>query len=58
MEESRRDNYIKCNISRCFLKGTGKVELSLCLTKHHAMKTYWESEGIVSRIRDLGTRWL
>jgi hypothetical protein len=23
-----------------------KVKLSLCLTKHHAMKTYWGSRGI------------
>jgi hypothetical protein len=34
-----------------------KVKLSLCLTKHHAMKTYWGSGGIASRILDLGTRW-
>jgi hypothetical protein len=25
-------------------KGKGKVKLSLCLTKHHAMKTYWGVE--------------
>jgi hypothetical protein len=24
-----------------------KVKLSLCLTKHHAMKTYWGSGGVV-----------
>jgi hypothetical protein len=29
---------------------------SLCLTKHHAMKTYWESGCIVPRILDIGTR--
>jgi hypothetical protein len=23
-----------------------KVKLSLCLTKHHAMKEYWRSGGI------------
>jgi hypothetical protein len=34
-----------------------KVKLSLCLTKHHAMKTYWVSGGIASRILNLGTRW-
>jgi hypothetical protein len=34
-----------------------KVKLSLCLTKHHAMKTYWGSGGIASCILDLGTRW-
>jgi hypothetical protein len=38
------------------VKGT-KVKLSLCLTKHHAMKTYWGSGGIAPRILDLGTRW-
>jgi hypothetical protein len=34
-----------------------KVKLSLCLTKHHAMKAYWGSEDIAARILDLGTRW-
>jgi hypothetical protein len=34
-----------------------KVKLSLCLTKHHTMKTYWESGGIAQRILDLGSRW-
>jgi len=34
----------------------GKVKLSLCWTKHHAMKTYWWSGGIVPRILNLGTR--
>jgi hypothetical protein len=33
-----------------------KVKLALCLTKHHAMKTYWGSGGIAPRILDLGTR--
>jgi len=32
-----------------------KVKLSLCLTKHHAMKTYWGG-GIAPRILDLGSR--
>jgi hypothetical protein len=27
-----------------------KVKLSMCLTKHHAMKAYWESGGIAPRI--------
>jgi len=37
-----------------------KVKLSLCLTKHHAMKTYWGSWGIVPRILNLCTilRWV
>jgi len=34
-----------------------KVKLSLSLTKHHAMKTYWGSEGTATCIPDLGTRW-
>jgi hypothetical protein len=34
-----------------------KVKLSLCLTKHHSMKTYWGSGSIAPRILDLGTRW-
>jgi hypothetical protein len=36
---------------------TVKVKLSLCLTKHNAMKTYCGSGSIVPRILDLGTRW-
>jgi hypothetical protein len=34
-----------------------KVKLFLCLSKHHAMNTYWESEDISSLILDLSTRW-
>jgi hypothetical protein len=34
-----------------------KVNLSLCLTKHHAMKTYWGSGGIAPRILNLGATW-
>jgi hypothetical protein len=30
---------------------------SLLLTEHHAMKTYWGTEGIAPRILNLGTRW-
>jgi hypothetical protein len=33
-----------------------KVNLSLCLTKHHVIKTYWMSGGIAPCILDLGTR--
>jgi hypothetical protein len=29
----------------------------LCLTKRHAMKTYWGSGGIAPHILDLGIRW-
>jgi hypothetical protein len=34
-----------------------KVTLSLCLTKYHAMKTYWGRRGIAPRILELGTGW-
>jgi hypothetical protein len=34
-----------------------KIKLSLCLTKHHAIKTYWESGSTASHILDLNTRW-
>jgi hypothetical protein len=37
--------------------GKVKVKLSLYLTKHHAMKTYWESGDITLRILDLDTGW-
>jgi len=33
------------------------VKLSLCLTKHHTMETYWGSGGIAPRIFHLDTRW-
>jgi hypothetical protein len=33
------------------------VKLSLCLTKHHAIKTYWGSGDKASRILDFCTRW-
>jgi len=33
-----------------------QINLSLCLTKHHAMNTYWRSGGIFPRILNLGTR--
>jgi hypothetical protein len=32
------------------------IKLSLCLSKHYAMKIYRESGGIAPRILDLGTR--
>jgi hypothetical protein len=34
-----------------------KVKLSLCLSKHHAMKAYWVSGGIIPRVVNVGTRW-
>jgi hypothetical protein len=38
-------------------RGRVKVKLFLCLTKHHTMKTYWESEGTVPHILNLSSRW-
>jgi hypothetical protein len=32
-----------------------KVKLFPCLTKHHAIKTYWGSGSLAPRILDLGT---
>jgi hypothetical protein len=34
-----------------------EVKLSLFLTKHHAMKTYWGSGDITPNIINLSTRW-
>jgi hypothetical protein len=34
-----------------------KVKLSLCLTKHHAMKAYWGVEVKLHEFFDLGDRW-
>jgi hypothetical protein len=34
-----------------------KVKLSLCLAKHHAMKTYWGSGDVAPHVLNLGTRW-
>jgi hypothetical protein len=45
------------NNIRCKVCGKVKVKLSLCLTKHHAMNTYWRSGGIAPRILNLSTRW-
>jgi hypothetical protein len=33
-----------------------KVNMFLCLTKHHAKETQWGSEGIAPRIHNFGTR--
>jgi len=33
------------------------IKLALWLTKHYAMRTYWEGGGIAPRILNLGTRW-
>jgi hypothetical protein len=36
--------------------GDKKGKVSLFLTKHHTMMTYWRSGGIAPRFLDLGTR--
>jgi hypothetical protein len=44
-------------VSNLCLKGKINVKLSLCLTKYHAMNTYWGSGGISPPILNLNTRW-
>jgi hypothetical protein len=34
-----------------------QLKLSLCLTKHHAMKTYWGRGSIAPRVLNRGSRW-
>jgi hypothetical protein len=34
-----------------------KINLFLCLTMHHTMKTYWGSGGTAPRFLNLVTRW-
>jgi hypothetical protein len=49
-----------CSQEPVKLYGKGKAKLSLCLTKHHATKTYWGSGGIVPHILDFtldGGEW-
>jgi hypothetical protein len=31
------------------------IKLSLCFINHHAMRTYWGSEGVVTNILNFGT---
>jgi len=58
--------YMECNVYEFYVYNyviyaynvcNVKVKVSLCLTKHHAVKAYWGSGGIAPRILDLGTRW-
>jgi len=46
---------------QCYIKpywwNIYKVNLSMCLSKHHTMKTYWGSGGIAPHILDLGISW-
>jgi hypothetical protein len=44
-------DYLACSPALYWLSyGKGKVKSSLCLTKHHAMKTDWGSVGIAPYI--------
>jgi len=52
-----KDSYWMSNRSKRTEIITVKVKISLCFTKHHAMRTYWESRGMSPVILDLGTRW-
>jgi hypothetical protein len=36
-------------------KVKAKIKLSLCLTKHHATKTYWESGDVTPLTLNVGT---
>jgi hypothetical protein len=45
------------NDVRRTLKVKVKAKLSLCLTKYHAMKTYWGRGSIAPCILNLGTGW-
>jgi hypothetical protein len=47
---------IQCIIFNVYELKDTMVKLSLCLTKHHAQKTYWGSGGIDPRIFNRGTR--
>jgi hypothetical protein len=42
---------------RCIREQVKVKVKSLCLTKHHAMKTYWGSGSISPRLLDLGIGW-
>jgi hypothetical protein len=50
--------YLQCFFphSENILSITAKLKVSLCLSKHHAMKTYGEWK-YSSTILDIGTRW-
>jgi hypothetical protein len=39
------------------IKNLIKVKVSLCLPKHHVMKTYWGVEVSLDAVSDLGTKW-
>jgi len=55
--------YIRRRVLRILLQKLNKIKikvnvnLSLCITRYHAMKTYLESGVIAPLILNLGTRW-
>jgi hypothetical protein len=49
--------YIHLYVYRTSFSCKARVKMSLCLTKHHAMKMNWRSGGIAPHILDFGTRW-
>jgi hypothetical protein len=53
--------WLNATLVSSYIRLTNKVQvtinLSLCLTKHHDMKTYWESGAVAPRILNLGDRW-
>jgi hypothetical protein len=60
LHQQDTSNNIVCSICKKV-----KLKLSLCLTKHHAAKMYWESEGVAPCSshftpgeRTLGTHWI
>jgi len=46
---------VKVNLLLCLIKHH-EMKTYLCLIRHHAMKKYWGIRGIASRIVYLGTR--
>jgi hypothetical protein len=48
---------VPCQVETTKGKKGKRVNLPLCLTRHHAMKTYWGSGWIAPRILYHGTRW-
>jgi hypothetical protein len=47
--KEKKDNY-EGELEKIWEEVDIKVKLSLCLTKHHVMETYWGSGGIAPRI--------
>jgi hypothetical protein len=50
LRKSKISTADSCKVDFIFNRYEVKVKLSLCLTKHHAMKEYWRSGGIAPQI--------